>query len=280
LTFYIVIAWFVQSVKETKSLLFFLKKPYWRDSFSEVKLSSENLNVEIKNLTKTFGNLRAVDSLNLSIQSNEIFALLGHNGAGKSTAINMLAGYHKPTSGDAFVFGNSIRSNMSQIQQILGVCSQEDVLYEQLTVEDHLHLVASIKNVDANIDIFDYLSKLEMTDKRQERTKVLSGGMKRKLCVILAFLGNPKFIILDEPTAGMDAYARRKVWSMLQEAKVGKIILLTTHSMEEADLLGDRIAVMSKGKEKCVGTSLELKKSVWHWIPDPYRVEFGSKIGL
>ncbi|CAG8559370.1 9156_t:CDS:10, partial [Ambispora gerdemannii] len=180
----------------------------------------------------------AVNALYLAIEEGQLFALLGQNGAGKTTTISMLAGHLVPTSGSAFIYDKNILTDMTLIRTSMGICPQDDLLFNDLTCREHIELFSGIKG-------------LLCTD--------LSGGMKRRLSVVIASIGDPKIMILDEPTTGMDPVNRRKVWSFLSEYKKGRIILLTTHSMEEADLLGDRIAIMSRGKIRAIGNSTHLK---------------------
>jgi len=192
----------------------------------------------------------------------QIFALLGHNGAGKTSTINMITGLYPATSGTVKVFGKDILTDLDEIRKSLGVCPQHDVLFDSLTVQEHLELYAVFKGVapkECQQEIDHILDELELKDKRNTLSKDLSGGQKRKLSVGIAFVGGSKFILLDEPSSGLDTSARRKVWDMLKNQKHGKVILLTTHYMDEADYLGDRIAIMGEGKIQCLGSSLFLK---------------------
>ncbi|XP_076938168.1 ABC transporter A family member 1-like, partial [Bidens hawaiensis] len=222
--------------------------------------------IQIRNLHKVYsgskGNCCAVDSLQLTLYENQILALLGHNGAGKSTTISMLVGLLAPTSGDALVFGKSILTDMDDIRNNLGVCPQYDILFPELTVKEHLEIFANIKGVNVeslDSSVTEMVDEVGLADKLNTVVNALSGGMKRKLSLGIALIGDSKVVILDEPTSGMDPYSMRLTWQLIKRIKKGRIILLTTHSMDEADVLGDRIAIMANGSLKCCGSSLYLK---------------------
>nr|XP_023902088.1 ABC transporter A family member 1 isoform X2 [Quercus suber] len=222
--------------------------------------------IQIRNLHKVYatkkGNCCAVNSLQLTLYENQILALLGHNGAGKSTTISMLVGLLTPTSGDAMVFGKNIITDMDEIRKTLGVCPQNDILFAELTVKEHLEIFAILKGVNEEFlerVVMDMIDEVGLADKTNTTVKALSGGMKRKLSLGIALIGDSKVIILDEPTSGMDPYSMRLTWQLIKKLKKGRIILLTTHSMDEADELGDRIAIMANGSLRCCGSSLFLK---------------------
>lgn len=222
--------------------------------------------IQIRNLHKMYesrkGSCCAVNSLQLSLYENQILALLGHNGAGKSTTISMLVGLLRPTSGDALIFGKNILTDMDEIRKGLGVCPQYDILFQELTVKEHLELFATIKGVDEDSlerIVIEMVDEVGLADKMNTAVKALSGGMKRKLSLGISLIGDSKVIILDEPTSGMDPYSMRLTWQLIKKVKKGRIILLTTHSMDEAEVLGDRIAIMANGSLKCCGSSLFLK---------------------
>ncbi|KAJ8755578.1 hypothetical protein K2173_022157 [Erythroxylum novogranatense] len=226
----------------------------------------ENRCIQIRNLHKVFntekGNCHAVNSLQLTLFENQILALLGHNGAGKSTTISMLVGLVPPTSGDALILGKNIATDMDDIRNFLGVCPQNDILFQELTVREHLELFAMLKGVEEDkfeSTVTNMVDEVGLADKMNTVVMALSGGMKRKLSLGIALIGNSKIIILDEPTSGMDPYSMRLTWQLIKRKKKGRIILLTTHSMDEADELGDRIAIMANGSLKCCGSSLFLK---------------------
>ncbi|WOK95547.1 ABC transporter A family member 1 [Canna indica] len=222
--------------------------------------------MQVRNLHKIYmtkeGKCCAVDSLELTLYENQILALLGHNGAGKSTTISMLVGLLPPTSGDAVVFGKNITTNMDEIRKMLGVCPQNDILFPELTVKEHMEIFATLKGVDDGCleeKVIQMIDEVGLKDKVNTIVGALSGGMRRKLSLGIALIGNSKIIILDEPTSGMDPYSMRSTWQLIKRIKKGRIILLTTHSMDEADVLGDRIAIMSNGHLRCCGSSLFLK---------------------
>ncbi|KAL8489520.1 hypothetical protein ACS0TY_025437 [Phlomoides rotata] len=223
--------------------------------------------IQIRNLHKVYTSRKAsccaVNSLQLTLYENQILALLGHNGAGKSTTMSMLVGLVRPTSGDALVFGKNILTDMDQIRQSLGVCPQYDILFPELTVKEHLEIFADVKGVNQacleNV-VIEMAEEVGLADKLNTLVRALSGGMKRKLSLGIALIGNSKVIILDEPTSGMDPYSMRLTWQTIKRIKKGRIILLTTHSMDEADALGDRIAIMANGSLKCCGSSFYLKQ--------------------
>lgn len=174
----------------------------------------------------------------------------------------MLTGLTDVTDGDASLFGLSIANQMDNVHSIIGVCPQQNVLFDTLTVKEHLYLFAELKGVPKNeIDsrIQKAIEDVGLTEKTNSQSKTLSGGQKRKLCVAIAFIGDPKVVFLDEPTSGMDVSSRRATWDIIKQNKKDKVIVLTTHFLEEADLLGDRVGIMAKGKLVCCGTPLFLK---------------------
>ena len=222
--------------------------------------------VEIVGLSKIYGSGRlkklAVDDLNLSFYSGQISCLLGHNGAGKTTTLAVLTGLYPPTQGDCFVFGYSITRARRAVYRLLGICPQHDVLWHSLTVQEHLHLYATLKGVSKGgrmSAVRAMMDHVGIPEKAHTRAHALSGGMKRKLSVGCALIGGSKAVLLDEPSSGMDPSSRRSMWELLRRAKPGRVLVLTTHYMDEADILADRIAVMSQGKLRCWGSSLFLK---------------------
>ncbi|KAM4578194.1 ATP-binding cassette sub-family A member 2 isoform 1-T1 [Fundulus diaphanus] len=220
----------------------------------------------IDKLTKVYktGSKLALNNLSLNLYENQVVSFLGHNGAGKTTTMSILTGLFPPTSGSATIYGHDIRTEMERIRQNLGMCPQHNVLFDKLSVEEHLWFYSRLKGM-AEEDIRKEMDKmivdLELSNKRHSLVQTLSGGMKRKLSVAIAFVGGSRAVILDEPTAGVDPYARRAIWDLILKYKQGRTILLSTHHMDEADLLGDRIAIISHGKLKCCGTPLFLKSS-------------------
>ena len=165
--------------------------------------------------------------------------------------------------GDAFIFGHSAKHDMNSIREIMGICPQHDVLWDQLTGIEHLRLFAGLKGMSASeieAEAWKRLEQVQLTAVAHVQAQAYSGGMKRRLSLAVALIGDPQIVFLDEPTTGMDPVTRRTVWNMILKAKRDRIILLTTHSMEEADVLADRICIMSKGKIQALGTSLHLKQ--------------------
>jgi ATP-binding cassette subfamily A (ABC1) protein 3 len=205
----------------------------------------------LNNLTKKFGSFTAVNKLSFSIKEGEIFTILGHNGAGKTTAIFMMTGMLTPTSGDATIYGNKLSTDIDNVQQNLGLCQQFDVLFEILTVKEHLELVCELKNIPLGEKaqlIQETLSIVMLTEHQQKRVMELSGGMKRKLSLAMAIVTRPKVIILDEPTSGLDVESRRQTWELIKRIKVGRSIIMSSQHLEEADELADRICIMTKGQ--------------------------------
>ncbi|ETV96788.1 hypothetical protein H310_10092 [Aphanomyces invadans] len=223
--------------------------------------------LQIHRLRKVFstpsGPKVAVDGLNLTLYKNQITCLLGHNGAGKTTLIHMLTGMIPPTSGDATVHGLHLTTDLNAIRASVGMCPQHNILYNELTVAEHLRFYGRIKGftnvADLNEEVTKKLHEVGLTSKRDALTTELSGGMKRKLSLAIALLGNSTLVFLDEPTSGMDPYSRRSMWDVILNNRPNRIVVLTTHFMDEADVLGDRIAIMAEGELRCAGSSLFLK---------------------
>ena len=214
----------------------------------------------INQLVKKYGNKRAVDDLTLTIFKNEILVLLGHNGAGKTTTIKMLIGEEKPTSGSASAFNIDLFSDYRDAVDFLGVCPQENVLFEKMTVYENLKFFCRFKGLlRPEILIEETVEKFNLDSKQHTLAANLSGGQKRKLQLAIALLGDSKLVLLDEPSSGMDPTARRETWDIIKEAKKDKIIILTTHYMDEAEMLADRVAIISRGSLKTCGTTFFLK---------------------
>uniref|UniRef100_A0A8D8UDB1 ATP-binding cassette sub-family A member 5 n=1 Tax=Cacopsylla melanoneura TaxID=428564 RepID=A0A8D8UDB1_9HEMI len=224
--------------------------------------------IVIEDMSKEFkskkSSSKALRNVNLTIYEGQITAILGHNGAGKTTLFNILTGLTMPSSGTAYVYGYDVTDpdGMAMIRRMTGVCPQSDLLFLLLTPWEHLEFYAHLKGIPKSrrkLEISKTIQDVNLEDRAQVLTKYLSGGQRRKLSVAIAILGDPKIIILDEPTAGVDPYSRRHMWSILQNKRPGRVILLTTHFMDEADILADRKAVISKGQIRCCGSSLFLK---------------------
>ncbi|XP_053220123.1 phospholipid-transporting ATPase ABCA3 [Podarcis raffonei] len=290
---YGLVAWYVEAVFPgeygiPQPWYFFLMPSYWcgspqtvlgkekeeeedpekalKSQYIEEEPSDLVSGIKIKHLSKVFkmGNKtkEAVRDLTLNMYEGQITVLLGHNGAGKTTTLSMLTGLYPPTSGQAYINGYEISQDMNLIRKSLGLCPQHDVLFDQMTVEEHLYFYAGLKGFPAEKcleEISRILHILSLQEKRFSLSKALSGGMKRKLSIGIALIGDSKVVMLDEPTSGMDPVSRRATWELLQQQRSTRTILLTTHFMDEADLLGDRIAIMAKGELQCCGSSLFLK---------------------
>ena len=234
---------------------------------AQINLEKQNKYLKIHDLRKVFGNgLRAVDGVNVRMYEGQIFALLGHNGAGKTTTISMLTGMLRPSAGFATVYGYDVfQYDLDDVRRFMGVCPQHDILFDLLTPWEHLSIFQDFKGseksrADKRKEIEKLLKDVGIWDMRNTKAKNLSGGSKRKLSVAIALCGDSKFVMLDEPTSGMDLQARRSLWNMLRAYRNNRIIILTTHYMDEADVLGDRIGIMAQGKLVCLGASLFLKK--------------------
>jgi len=231
------------------------------DELKRQEANSECL--KIRYLNKYFGQKHSVCDFSVNMYKGQIFALLGPNGAGKTTTISMLSGLLPASSGTASFSGMKIFDHMDLTREKLGVCPQHDVLFESLTPKEHLEIFAAFKGREdiesINKDVMEILNDIELNDCADMKACNLSGGQRRKLSIGIAFIGNSNMIFLDEPTSGIDISARKRVWAMLKKYKAGKVTILTTHYMEEAEELGDRIGIMANGNLKCVGGPLFLK---------------------
>ncbi|CAI2382726.1 unnamed protein product [Moneuplotes crassus] len=296
LVLYMTLTWYFDHVVTSNrgviySKLFCCRKSYWKklcknnkddfyrrystdDDSSEIEIrketSSNQVAIDIKGLTKTYKycvcsrNFRrvcsAVKPTTLQIFEKELFCILGHNGAGKSTLINMLIGILPPTSNTATLLGLDILEDIEDARRYLGVVPQFDILWENLTVNQNMEIYCGLKNVDPKVTIPEKLVAVNLSDCRTLLVKQMSGGMKRRLSLAMSLIGNPKIIFMDEPTSGMDPVIRKQVWEVIREIKKNCTIVLTTHSMEEAEVLSDRVGIMVSGKFEAVDTSLGLKK--------------------
>ncbi|XP_068150684.1 phospholipid-transporting ATPase ABCA3-like [Drosophila tropicalis] len=225
--------------------------------------SRNNVGIELRNLQKTYGENKVVKNLNLKLYRNEITVLLGHNGAGKSTTLNMLTGIIPPTAGTALINGKDICTQVDAARRSLGICPQHDVLFNDMTVRHHIVFFSRLKGVRGEAverEVQKYMQIMELEHKSKVTAKNLSGGMKRKLSLCCALCGNTRAVLCDEPSSGIDAAGRRRLWDLLLAEKIGRTVLLTTHYMDEANVLGDRIAILSNGELQCYGTPFDLKK--------------------
>ncbi|KAF9303979.1 hypothetical protein BGZ74_002645 [Mortierella antarctica] len=204
----------------------------------------------------------ALKGLYFGLERNTVLGLLGPNGAGKSTLIHLLTGLYSPTAGTAHVAGADIRTHMSKVHAKIGVCPQHDILWGDLTVADHLLFYSRLRGIPPSLEqqaVTFALASVSLTKFRDRQVKGLSGGEKRRVSISIALLGDNEVIFLDEPSTGLDPAVRRIIWDIIQRVKVNRTVVLTTHSMEEADILSDRIAIMTAGRLRCIGTSLHLK---------------------
>ncbi|XP_050413869.2 phospholipid-transporting ATPase ABCA3 [Patella vulgata] len=285
---YMIIVWYVDNVHPgefgvPKPFYFPFTRSYWcgnkTANFSNIAASTSDpahfekepsgmkAGVTISGLKKEFKTggkkKKAVNNMNLNMLEGQISVLLGHNGAGKTTTMSMLTGFITPTSGTAIVNGYDITTDIAGVRESLGLCPQHNILFDTMTVDEHLEFFALLKGADRSsvkAEVATMAQEIGLETKRSTRSMHLSGGQKRKLSVGIALISDSKIVILDEPTSGMDPAARRQTWDILQRNRANRTIILTTHFMDEADLLGDRIAIMSEGEVKCCGSSHFLKK--------------------
>lgn len=219
--------------------------------------------IKVVELVKRYKNLIAVDKLNLEIQRGELFSLLGVNGAGKTTTIKMLTCLTKPSRGDAYVGGYSITKQSEQVKQLIGVSPQETAVAPNLSVEENLGLICGIYGFSkekTRRKIEELSKQFSLNTVLKRKAGKISGGWQRRVSIAMALIGEPQILFLDEPTIGLDVIARRELWEVIGSLK-GKItIILTTHYMEEAETLSDRIGIMKSGHLLATGTADELKR--------------------
>ena len=214
------------------------------------------------NLTKKYKDITAVDRLNLTIERGELFALLGLNGAGKTTTIKMLCGLARPTSGDAFLAGHSVVSETAAVKRVIGVSPQETAVAPGLTALENLRLMAGVHGFSRekqNERIDELAAAFYLGGVLGKRAGKLSGGCQRRLSLAMALIGEPEILFLDEPTLGLDVIARTELWDVIRALRGRVTVILTTHYMEEAEALSDRIAVMKSGRVLAEGTAEALK---------------------
>lgn len=289
---YLLITWYIDQVNPgtygvPQPWYFPFQKSYWCGSrltnhsvSSEGPVSGENQQyfekepaglkpgIIIKNLRKEFKELGrktkvAVENVSLTCSEGQCTVLLGHNGAGKTTTMSVLTGVYAATSGYAEVNGWNIATNLSEAREELGLCPQHNMLFVDLTVLQHLLFFGRLKGLTskaATAEAHEILTRLELLDKQNMFGNQLSGGMKRKLSLAMSLMGSTKVVILDEPSSGLDPESRRWVWDVVQGERGRRTFLITTHHMEEADVLGDRVAIMASGRVVCAGSTLFLKK--------------------
>lgn len=225
---------------------------------------NNNTVINISHLTKRFGDLVAVDNLDLRIFQGEVIGFLGPNGAGKTTTINMICGLSKPSGGE-IIFQNFLNQTHSNIRSQIGICPQENIFWPKLTCREQLHFMARMYNLSTSLSKKRTTELLEMMG-LEEKTNVLadklSGGMKRRLNICMALIHDPEILVLDEPEAGLDPQSRILVRDFIKSLKPDKTIILTTHNMDEADRLSDRVAIIDHGKLLSLNTPSWLKKSI------------------
>ncbi|XP_029455151.1 ATP-binding cassette sub-family A member 9-like isoform X2 [Rhinatrema bivittatum] len=271
--------------------LFFLKSSYWRSNrrySDDIITKKEGTDhpvfgdcvepvpsefhgkeaIRINNIKKTYTEDKKVEALRgllFDVYEGQITAILGHSGAGKTTLLNILSGLSAPTDGSVEMYGYRLSrmENVAEIRKIIGVCPQFDIKFDALTVKENLRVFAKIKGIppkEVENEVKNILTMLEINNIQDSQASSLSGGQKRKLTFAIAVLGDPQILLLDEPSSGLDPCSRYYLWTVLKERKAGRVILLSTQFMDEADILADRKAVISNGRLKCIGTSLYLKR--------------------
>ena len=218
--------------------------------------------IKTKALVKRYKNLTAVDGLDLEVRQGELFSLLGVNGAGKTTTIKMLTGLTKPTDGDAFVGGCSITRQPEQVKRMIGVSPQETAVAPNLSVKENLELICGIHGFSkekTRSRIEELSGQFALEEVLRRKVSKLSGGWQRRVSIAMALISEPKILFLDEPTLGLDVIARHDLWKAIRALKGSVTIILTTHYMEEAKELSDRIGIMKSGRLLAAGTAEELK---------------------
>lgn len=215
--------------------------------------------IEIKNLTKKFKDKVAVNNINLEVKKGELFALLGTNGAGKTTTIKMISTLIMPTDGEINVLGYDTKKDYMKIREILNVSPQETAIAPNLSVKENLEFMAGVYKIkDKDTKINELIKMFKLEEVLKQKAKTLSGGWQRKVSIAIALINNPQILFLDEPTLGLDVIARKELWKVIESLKGKVTIILTTHYMEEAESLSDRIAIMNKGNVVQIGTAKEL----------------------
>ncbi|XP_041364383.1 uncharacterized protein LOC121379797 [Gigantopelta aegis] len=286
---YLVIGWYIRNVKPgkygiSKPWYFPVTATYWclrkhrsrstqygidgpaaqpgKESMFEPAPVGLDVGMSVYHLTKKFGKSLVVNDLTAEFYEGQVTALLGHNGAAKTTTLNLLLGLLEPTSGDVRIYNKHSVDGDSMI----GVCPQHNALLQYMTIEEHMYLYAGIKcswsSKKKKLEIHSLLEDVDLWHVRHVMVSELSGGMQRRLCVALAFVGGSRAIVLDEPTSGVDPSARKCIWNLILKNKPGRTILLSTHHLDEADMIGDRIAIMHMGQLLCSGTPMFLKEKI------------------
>jgi ABC-2 type transport system ATP-binding protein len=224
-----------------------------------------NIVLQTKDLTKRYGSLTAVKELTLEVYEGEVFGFLGPNGAGKTTSINMMCGLLRPDAGQVTVRGQAVVNGSDDIRARVGVCPQDIVLWERLTCMEQLQFIGQMYGLsgrNARRRGEQLLAELDLADKRNKQARTLSGGMKRRLNLIMALVHDPEIVVLDEPEAGLDPQSRVKVREYIQSLARQKTVILTTHNMDEADRVADRVAIIDHGELLVLDTPAALKRQV------------------
>ena len=217
--------------------------------------------ITINEVSKNYKSIKALDNVSLEIKKGELFGLLGINGAGKTTLIKILCGLTEKSSGEIVIDKFNLDKDMDKIKEIIDISPQETSVATNLTVRENLDFFASIYNKQASGIIDEVIKVFNLEDVLEQRAKTLSGGYKRKLSIAIALISEPKILFLDEPTLGLDVFARRELWKIIDKLKNKITIILTSHYLEEIEHLCDRVAILAKGKILKVGTIDELKKA-------------------
>ena len=221
--------------------------------------------IKTTGLTKRYKNLTAVDNLNLDIQKGELFALLGVNGAGKTTTIKMLSCLTKASDGDAFVGGYSIKTQPNEVKRIIGVSPQETAVAPNLTVKENLELICGIHGFSkqkTKEKVIKLCEQFGLNNVLKQKASKLSGGYCRRVSIAMALISEPEILFLDEPTLGLDVIARQELWDLILCLKGKVTVILTTHYMQEAEALSDRIGIMKNGRLLAIGTADQLKQKM------------------
>ncbi|CAG8552654.1 4879_t:CDS:2 [Paraglomus occultum] len=258
----------------------FLESGLWRIDPEDVRSEDDDVREErrrvlenqflldsplvLKRIRKEYPNGKlAVKDVTFAVESNMVFGLLGPNGAGKTTLLSILTGLYPATKGDAILNGFDVKTQRDQVYMSIGICPQHDILWDDLTVCEHLLFYARLKGVPSSQEhakVLELLERVRLVPFKDRLTRGLSGGEKRRLSIAIALVGDPTVVFLDEPTTGLDPEVRRLIWNIISEAKTGRTIMLTTHSMEEAEVLCQRVSIMTQGTLRCIGPQLRLKE--------------------
>ncbi|MBO5041933.1 MAG: ABC transporter ATP-binding protein [Clostridia bacterium] len=219
--------------------------------------------IRIENLSKAYGKVWAVESLSLTVRQGELFSLLGLNGAGKTTTIKMLSCLTSPTSGDAFLLGKSIVREAQAVKSVIAVSPQETAVAPGLSVMENLELMCGVHGFPKekkSAKIQELTELLDLSEILKKKAGKLSGGWQRRLSIAMALVSEPKILFLDEPTLGLDVVARSELWDLIRSLKGHVTVILTTHYMEEAESLSDRVGIMKNGKLLALGSVEEIKR--------------------